>query len=283
MQRRFFLWVCLCLPVLSWADEINYLKRDSLEIVSLLEKGKNLEPTESRVLFFAKHFVGVPYKSGILEQEKEERLTINLRELDCTTFVETVLALTLASKEANADFNGFVSALRKIRYRDGVVDGYCSRLHYFTDWAQDNQNKELILDVSDELSEKLCIETPNLNYMSSHCSDYPRLKDNPANLQKIKEQERRLSRLAVMSIPKELSEFSKILDKIADGSIVALTTAIEGLDVSHLGFAVRYKGKIHLLHASSVHKKVLIDPLSLEEYLRRQKQVSGIRVLMMSL
>jgi hypothetical protein len=89
--------------------------------------------------------------------------------------------------------------------------------------------------------------------------------------------------LAVVSIPKELSEFSKILDKIADGSIVALTTAIEGLDVSHLGFAVRYKGKIHLLHASSVYKKVLIDPLSLEEYLRRQKQVSGIRVLMMSL
>ena len=119
MQRRFFLWVCLCLPVLSWADEINYLKRDSLEIVSLLDKGKNLEPTESRVLFFAKHFIDVPYKAGTLEQEKEERLTINLRELDCTTFVETVLALTLASKEVNADFNGFVSALRKIRYRDG--------------------------------------------------------------------------------------------------------------------------------------------------------------------
>ena len=37
-------------------------------------------------------------------------------------------------EKGNTTFDDYKAELEKIRYRDGVIDGYASRLHYFCDW-----------------------------------------------------------------------------------------------------------------------------------------------------
>ena len=55
---------------------------------------------------------------------------------DCVTFCETVLAAAIAH-----DLGEFETALRAIRYHNGVVD-WRERNHYFFEWGQHNvENK----------------------------------------------------------------------------------------------------------------------------------------------
>lgn len=263
------------LPV--WGETINYSTEDSVKVVILLKEAEILSPKESRIVFFAEKLLGTPYKGGTLEAQGKETLTVNLREVDCTTFVETVLALTMASCSKEQDFDGFVSALRRVRYRGGVVDGYFSRLHYFSDWILDNEKKGIVKEVSRDFS--INKQTLDLHYMSSHPDSYAHLKNNPEGIEKIKAQEQKLTGISFCFMPTSLPNLKQTISKIKEGDIIAFVTSIDGLDVSHVGFAVRKGGKVGLLHASSVHKKVEIAALSLDEYMLSGKKITGIRIL----
>ena len=80
-------------------------------------------------------FVDTPYKAGTLEVDDTEDLIINCDEVDCTTFVEYALAMALCPQQGDEMQEGdFARNLQRIRYRDGKIDGYTSRLHYISDW-----------------------------------------------------------------------------------------------------------------------------------------------------
>jgi hypothetical protein len=65
-------------------------------------------------------------------------------------------------------------------------------------------------------------------------------------------------------------------DQLQNGDIIALATSIEGLDVTHTGFALRADDRrIHLLHASS-SGAVEISALPLVEYLKKIKSNTGV-------
>lgn len=49
-------------------------------------------PIGERVVALGRWFVGAPYTPGTLEV-RPERLVVNLREFDCVTYVETMLAM----------------------------------------------------------------------------------------------------------------------------------------------------------------------------------------------
>ncbi len=277
MVKVFFFSLMIVYSLNILAGTVNYTQEDSVKVVSLLKAAEKLSPDDNQIVFFAKNLVGTPYQSGTLECQQEEVLLINLRELDCTTFVETVLALNIASHSERRDFDSFVSALRLVRYRAGKVDGYCSRLHYFSDWALDNEKKGIVKEVSENFNKTL--KTLNFHYMSSNADRYVHLKNNPENCRKIKAREQELSRKGFYYIPKSIVNFTQSIDKVGNGNIVAFVTTIDGLDTVHLGFALRENGKIKLLHASSVHKKVKIDDRSLGEYVLSGKNIEGLRVL----
>ena len=58
------------------------------------------------------------------------------------------------------------------------------------------------------------------------------------------------------------------------------STSKAGLDVSHVGFAVWGKdGRLHLLNASSIHKKVILEPMTLYQYMQKHPSQTGIRVI----
>lgn len=87
--------------------------------------------------------------------------------------------------------------------------------------------------------------------------------------------ERKWKNVPVSYIPKtSLNVSSEELD-IKNGDIIAITTNIKGLDVVHTGFACWVDGKLHLLHASSVMKKVILDSQTLFEYSKNKKAHTG--------
>lgn len=268
------LLVCICFYVsFQTSAKVRYTPADSIKVMDLLNEAHKLPGETNKTIYFANKLLTTPYVGGTLEKGESESLVVNLLELDCTTFVETVLALSVTVKDNKSGFKEYLDNLKKIRYRSGRIDGYYSRLHYFSDWIIDNELKGLVKEVSCDLSEnKIRLD---LFYMSAHSDKYPALKNSPENIRKITEQERILSENTVCYIPKD--SLAASANKIADGNIIALTTNIKGLDVSHVGFAVWDKGQLCLLHASSIHKKVVIEPLL--KYIKDKKAQTGIRVI----
>ena len=107
------------------------------------------------------------------------------------------------------------------------------------------------------------------------------LKDNPEDVKTMAQLEKAVSGTEVRYIPSSLLNDSKdALKCISDGDILALVTSKSGLDVSHVGFAEWGKdGKLHLLNASSIHKKVVLEPMTLYQYAQKHPSVIGIRVI----
>ena len=220
-----------------------------------------------------KFFIGTPYIASTLEINDAEKLVINLNGMDCVTFVEYVTALALCFSQKEYDFGCFVEKLILIRYKSGIIAGYPSRLHYFTDWLQDNSQKGIISIVSNRIGNA---EFDNkVDFMTSNYHLYKQLKDT-ALFGQMKDIEAAVSAYSMKYITKD--HIKNIENEIFDGDIIALATSIKGLDISHVGFAVWQNGKLHFLHASTTNKKVEITASPLIDYLQKRTGVTGILV-----
>lgn len=218
-------------------------------------------------------FLGTPYVGKTLELPGEEQLVINLMEVDCTTFVETVLALTLTLKQGDFDFQNVTTTLEQMRYLNGSNSGYGSRLHYFSDWIFENEKAGRFIHLSKSLGG---IKSPNTPaFMSANPNSYSQLADS-INLASIREREVVLASREMYFIPKE--KIHLIENQLQNGDIVAITTTIKNLDVVHAGFVVKQGERVHLMHASSVSKKVVVSSIPLQEYLMQNRSQTGIMV-----
>lgn len=264
------------LPLQLKADEITYQKEDSAEIAVLLSAKGTHSP-----LYFAKKLLGRPYVGQTLEINEEEQLVVNLRELDCTTLVETSAALALAEKNDERSFAGYCKALKQLRYRNGNISGYASRLHYFSQWIADNVAKGLVEDIGKSGGFPFTAKQEiNLSFMTKNPQYYRQLKADEDLRKEIEKQEKSINGTTVNYIPKKLLNLDKTkLSCIHDGDIIALVTSKDGLDISHVGIAIWKGNKLHLLNASSLKHKVVADSQSLYEYQRKRQTQLGIRVI----
>ena len=219
-------------------------------------------------------FLGTPYAGGTLEHVPEI-LTVNLHETDCILLVETCTAMTLLLKHC-ADggippFEDFCSMLRTLRYRDGITDGYPSRLHYTSEWLLQAQDNGFLREVTAELGGIPLNQ--EFSFMSSHRDNYPRLREDDGALELIRRSEERLDTAAAyFYIPSE--KIPEIEDSILDGDIICFVSTVSGLDITHTGIACRKEdGSLHFIHASMKEGKVVLETRTLTEYAR-----SGIRV-----
>lgn len=275
----------LCLSAGS-VGAVTYTRADSLKVVQLLEKGKKQPAGTNMPLFFAGELKGLPYVAATLEVNKEEDLVVNLRQLDCTTLVENVVALTLAVRDDRPSFAAFCRELERIRYAGGVRDGYSSRNHYFSEWIDSNEKMGIVKEVKGKVG-KNCFpftaeQLLDLHYMSAHPEKYPMLEGKPDEIGRIRHNEKRVSGKAVRYIPAGLLDKGKdVLSDVCDGDILAIVTKKKGLDTSHLGFAVWQDGRLHLLNASSIHKKVVLEPMTLSQYMKKHPSQAGVRVVRM--
>ncbi len=243
-------------------------------VIEFLDYKKSSATSAGRLMLdIGEFFLESPYVSGTLERREVEHLVINLREFDCFTFVENAVALAKLMESGERSFEAFRRMLRHIRYRQGRLQGYSSRLHYFSDWIYDNQKKGILKDVTSELGGKPL--TKPLNFMTSHSDFYPPLK-RPGILREMKPLERRISRRSFFFIPKR--RLRTVENRIHDGDLIAITTDLQGLDIKHVGLAVKLKNRIHFLHASSKERKVVLSKETLYRYLIGSRARSGITV-----
>ncbi len=221
----------------------------------------------------AKYLIGTPYVAHTLEKEGEEKLVINLREMDCTTFVENVIAISTCIYNKTIGFSDLSKVLTKIRYKNGVINKYPSRLHYFTEWLTDNERMNLISIISNSFAKDNF--DSKVNFMSTHPVYYKQLK-NKRFLEKIVYIEKKISKAKLKYIPKEKIHLFE--NKIQNGDIIAITTSINGLDIAHVGLAIIIEGRLHLFHESFSQKQVVISKEPLEDYLENFKKKNGIIV-----
>ncbi|MEN6589184.1 MAG: N-acetylmuramoyl-L-alanine amidase-like domain-containing protein [Proteiniphilum sp.] len=223
----------------------------------------------------ATFFLGKPYVANTLEITDEEMLVVNLREFDCTTFVETVIALTRTAKLEKPSFDAFLAELQQIRYRNGEINGYAARLHYTSDWMYENEQNGRVRNLSAVLG-GIQEEKP-IHFMSAHRDAYKRLKTDDAVLQEIMTVEKEINRRGGFAyLPK--AKIASIASHIPHMAMIGFTTDIEGLDISHVGFAFQKEDKLTFMHASSARKKVVIDEKKLSDYCAGQKSCTGVLV-----
>jgi hypothetical protein len=273
---------CLIISILLLKTGLTqpYTEKDS-ELCSVkfqFAASKNLDqqPIGNIISKIGKSFIGTDYVSHTLEKDSAESLVINLSAFDCTTFLENTLAFAMCIKEKKTTFDDYKNELMKIRYRDGVVNGYSSRLNYFSDWIFDNQKKGIIQNISDEMG-GVPIKF-DVDYMSIHPDLYARLRQDTSLISVIRNQERSIAEREYYYIPK--NQIQKAEHKINEGDLIAFTTGIKGLDIDHVGIAVKgLSGKIHLLHAPNVGSKVQITGDSLSDYIEKVKKDTGIIVM----
>lgn len=224
-------------------------------------------------------YLDIPYVAHTLEMNGPEELIINCDEVDCTTFVEYVLAESLSPTEEGQVAEGdFADNLQKIRYRNGNIDGYTSRLHYISDWINNGVRNGFLEDVT--ASKGTATEKLSISYMSAHPQQYKQLANSSENVAKMKEIEQSLSGKTIKYLPKDKLPYNGF-NWIKNGDIIAITTNTPGLDVIHMGIAFYVDGKLTLLHASSKDKKVEVSKVALSQMLKDNSKWTGIRVLRM--
>lgn len=248
---------------------------DSIRVIKALEHAVNCDERDN-VSEAAMIFIGCPYVASTLDSCNTERVVINTREFDCTTFVETVAAIAITAKNNKIDFAEFCHTLQQLRYRNGVCNGYTSRLHYISQWIADSCKKGIIEEVITDLH--TAVQQLNLNFMSTHPSSYRQLKDNNKLIAEIERYEKPFRNISIKYIPKNRLNGTYTLSGIKDGDILALVTSIKGLDVTHVGFAHWIDSKLHLIHASSAKGATIIDEQTLYDYMRTKESSLGVRV-----
>lgn len=272
----------LCSSLTVQAQKV-YEPEDSLTVLRLLKTA----PQGATVMHFARQFLGCPYVGHTLEASlDDEPLVINLRQLDCTTLVETVAALWHTHREGvepRLQFQTYCDHLTRYRYWQGKRQGYLSRHHYFSWWWHDCVAQGLLSEV--DLSSSGAALTPlnvKLNYMSLHPSAYRQLAAHPEWIAALQPLEQQYSvRDGVYLSQEELLRVGSaaLRNIVAEGDVIAIVTSKGGLDYSHLGFASwQSDGRLHLLNASSIHHKVVDEPKTLYRYLAEHPSSIGIRV-----
>lgn len=249
----------------------KHYNSDSTEILNHLKE--NDLSYGDLVIAIGSLFINVPYQAATLEAPGKEKLIVNLSSFDCTTFVETVLALARCAIHEKLTASEFRRTLKLIRYRQGTIAGYSSRLHYFTDWLRDNGKKKILKDVSRQFDTDA--QHKKINYMTTHRTSYPALKSED-EFQKMLLVEKNLSRKVFHIIGKDNVRRQKA--QIKNGDIIAFASNQEGLDVAHVGFACWQDKNLYLLHASSKEGGIVISAKTLVAYLKQNKKFTGIIV-----
>ena len=250
------------------SNEKIFTKQDTILYHQIMEKLATFQNAGKNqvMVLVAKELLGTPYVAGTLETIPET-LSVYLHQTDCILFVESCLAMTtlLCSDEMKngiPPFSRYCEVIQSMRYRNGVVDGYTSRIHYTSEWILQNEKNGLLEEYTSKYGER---KYQTFSFMSTHPQSYEQLKNSPAEVKKIKETEKNLDlqtkvyTIAAADIPKNEKH-------IQDGDIICFVSKVKGLDITHVGIAHRENGRLTFIHASLKYKKVVIEPKSLSEY-----------------
>jgi N-acetylmuramoyl-L-alanine amidase-like len=217
-------------------------------------------------------FLGVPYKLGPLGEgpdgEFDRDPLIRFDAFDCTTFIETVMALALES-----DLDRAARTLQRIRYKDGQI-GYATRNHFIgLDWVPNNVRAGYLRDITADVAGRNAVK---VRKTISKRKWY--LRKSPASLEggfTKDEKQHLISKLRHLGsrLPDEratldvlpLKALPQALAKIPSGTIANLVHADrrdKGTMVSHQVLLIKKSDGWYVRHAAS-GKAVEDDPIAI--------------------
>jgi len=226
-------------------------------------------------------FAAAPYLEGTLDAPPTEELVVRLDGFDCVTYVETLLAMARGIVQRDTTYAGFARRLARIRYRAGAPMGYCSRLHYFSDWIRDNDARQVVRDLAPDLGGRTFRDT--LDFVSTHRDAYSRFATNDSLLACVQDAEAAWADVTrsqpMRYVPQD--SIHAVYDDLRAGDVIAIVTSVEGLDIAHTGLAyvppdTSAVGGVGLLHAS-LSDGVVVSP-DLQRYVQQIGHMIGIVV-----
>jgi hypothetical protein len=256
--------------------------KDFKSLLSEIQKNKiDQLPIGERVAATGKLLLSKPYIDKSLETTLDESQTVcNFSGFDCVTFFETSWALATTIKLSHSHtYQDYVDIVTDHRYRNGMRNGFQSRLHYTSDYFYENAKRGNLKEMTNEIGGNDAIpEKKPINFMTKHPNLYPQLANDPAMVAKMDSVEKAINaRGGFYYIPKEDVEDNE--KGIQTGDLIGITTSIPGIDCSHTGIAIRQNdGRVHFMHASSAMHKVIISPMPLADYLKGNAKQTGIMI-----
>ena len=196
-------------------------------IERLIGEARGLEHISQRIDFISGALRGTRYQGYTLigGPRRPEQFVVRDDGFDCVTFCETVLAAAIAH-----DIGEFETALREIRYRNGIVNWF-ERNHYFFEWGQH--------DVANKTCRWIGMEG---------AIDIEKTVDSQKGLSK--------RHFSMRVIPSVVFLMNKA--KLENGDIVGFVSRRPNLDYFHAGFvAFAHDRTLLLRHASESRRRVL--------------------------
>ena len=211
----------------------------------LLSKTKSCDSAGCRIEVLSRQFIGQPYRINPLigSAETPEIFVASLDAFDCVTYLETVLALSLAS---TAD--EFTAWLRKVRYEGGRI-AWKRRNHYMTGWIRSNVragavHRPALPDVRMVAKERMLNGVPGLP----------------------------TTRVRFTCVPKPA--IGRLEQRLETGDLIFFASTRKHLDVFHCGIIVRDHNRVLVRHASRSRGGVVEQDLN--EFLKANRMAGVI-------
>jgi hypothetical protein len=277
---------------------------DETEISKLINSKNG--SVEEHVGSISKTFMGRKYNTqGPLGEGADARYDQDplwrTDEFDCTTYVETIMAILLSN-----DIVEFKEKMNLIRYREGEIS-FVTRNHFTSaDWIPRNIEAGFIRDITNDVFDSSKVREAQTTIDKkgwyrkmgeSRLSLQDKTEDKYQLLESLRDEGEQfapeLAYVYYMPVDKIFKKNKKlkkgIFSHIKSGSVINivrpdwnLTKYIgTNLNISHQGLAIRENGKLYFRHASPTGEGKVRQDL-LEDYLRKyigHKTVKGINVL----
>jgi hypothetical protein len=145
---------------------------------------------------------------------------------DCVTYCETVMAAARAH-----NIGEFETALRELRYHNGVVD-WRERNHYFFEWCRNN------------IENKMCKAV---------------VPDGAVDIEKAVDSQPGLTprRFTMRVIPRAIFQSNK--NGLESGDVIGFVSHRPNLDYFHSGFIVFGPGRVLLLRSAAESRRRVVD------------------------
>lgn len=271
-MKRIFKFIILNILILTSLGQVQ--AHSHFQVEQLLGQIKNLSLPQ-KIEKSSAFFLGDKTKIGPLGEGKKGKFDrdplYSFKAFDCTTYIETVMALSLAE-----DLQTFKEKLIHIRYLDGTIS-FKKRNHFISlDWIPSNFNilKDITASIGNVRFARATIDKKNW-YQKKGPSDIRGREDLTG--QRFRDLVKELKNLGkdftpqIAEVPylplRTLFNNPSTLKSIPHGSIINVVrpnwdlrdSIGTHLNISHQGIAIWKRGKLFYRHASSFPDKMVKD------------------------
>jgi len=230
------------------------------DLTRLMKYGQGIVDISKRIQFYSARGKGTPYLIFNLGEgaaaATDPDPTIDFAHVDCMTFCENTLALSISD-----NYRQMYANLQHIRYKDGAIR-YTSRNHYtLADWLPNNS--WLLEDATDIIGGKYIRKMTKVIdhhafFKKNHVPDSALVKMPPETLN-------------VDYIP--TAALLKINDRLKGGEIVSIVSTFPGIVSAHMGIIVRDRwNNLIFRHAASSQNTGEVMDIRFSDYVNKLQQ-----------